>query len=167
MFFIVESKHTFTGISKQAVFYEHMNEPRFERFQHKIVHYVMPAPAPNTPPFDYEADHRRAMTKLINEHIAADSSSYTDGNPALVIMADVDELPSAQTISLLKGCEGWGSVMHLSLRTFLYSYEWELPNTASWKAAVRTWVPSQYYGHSVRTGKGEAVALADSGWHCR
>jgi beta-1,4-mannosyl-glycoprotein beta-1,4-N-acetylglucosaminyltransferase len=157
----LQSEHTFTGISKPAVFSEHADEPRFARFKHKLVHHVMPPPAPGTPPFDYEADHRRAMTILLNQH-----GANSLDNTTLVIMADVDELPSAQTIRLLKGCEGWGAKIHLLLRNFIYSYEWELVNP-SWRAAVQTWSQDVWYGHSATRGQGELQAIADSGWHCR
>jgi len=158
-FFLVESNYTFTGLPKSSVFLEHKDEARFARFSHKLVHHIMPPPTPGTEPFTYENAHRDAMTQIINEN-GGRSSDHT----TLVIMADVDELPSAQTIHLLKGCEGWGDRIHLSLRSFLYSFEWELV-TPSWRAALQKWGPGQYYGHSPRKGQ-EVSALADSGWHC-
>jgi beta-1,4-mannosyl-glycoprotein beta-1,4-N-acetylglucosaminyltransferase len=134
-----------------------MDEPRFARFKHKLVHIVMPPPAPGTPPFTYENDHRRAMTALLSEH-AANSTT-------LVLMADVDELPSPETVRLLTVCEGWGDRLHLLLRNFLYSYEWELVRP-SWRAAIEVWGPNAYYGHGMKS-EGEVQALANSGWHCR
>lgn len=39
----------------------------------------------------------------------------------LVIMSDVDEIPSRHTISLLQACD-FGHSIHLQLRNFLYRY---------------------------------------------
>jgi beta-1,4-mannosyl-glycoprotein beta-1,4-N-acetylglucosaminyltransferase len=151
-----QSEHTFTGLPKDAVFAQHAEEPRFVRFKHKLVHTIMPAPVPGTPPFTYENAHRSAMTELLGANGA--------DNATLVIMADVDELPSAETVRLLQGCEGWGTRVHLLLRNFIYSYEWELVRP-SWRAAIEVWGPGAYYGHGIK--KGEVVALSNSGWHCR
>jgi beta-1,4-mannosyl-glycoprotein beta-1,4-N-acetylglucosaminyltransferase len=139
------------------VFSEHKNETRFARFAHKLVHLVMPAPAPNTPPFTYENAHRHKMTSLLDSH------NVHAGD--LVVMSDVDEIPSAASLRLLRGCSGWGTRIHLSMRAFLYSFEWELV-TPAWRAALQVWGPGEYYGHSPRED-GHVTALADAGWHCR
>lgn len=69
----------------------------------------------------------------------------------VVLMGDVDEIPRAETVGLLKACvfedgesddwdwgegrmrkgvdPGWGKI-HLQLRQYLYSFEWP---TVSWR----------------------------------
>jgi beta-1,4-mannosyl-glycoprotein beta-1,4-N-acetylglucosaminyltransferase len=143
-------------LPKEAVFSLHKDEPRFARFSNKTVHILLAAPAPGTPPFEYEAEHRREMTRQLNAHGAMPGT--------LVLMADVDEIPSAHTVQLLRSCSGWGPRLHLGLRNFLYSFEWELVDI-SWRAAVEEWGPNSWYGHSKH--EGTTYALADSGWHCR
>ncbi|KAF2308453.1 hypothetical protein GH714_009739 [Hevea brasiliensis] len=80
----------------------------------------------------------------------------------LLIMSDVDEIPSAHTINLLRWCDDIPPILHLQLRNYLYSFEYYVDNK-SWRASV----------HNYRTGKTRYahyrqadVLLSDSGWHC-
>lgn len=117
------------------------------------------------------------MTQLLRTTI---SDLRTDAE-VLVIMSDVDEIPSRHTISLLQACD-FGHSIHLQLRNFLYryallsslslsaaelvtdsipSFEWYI-GPSSWRASVHRWWPDAYYRHS----QSSPAMLADSGWHC-
>lgn len=96
------------------------------------------------------------MTELIRAHIA----TYPPQIRTLVLMSDIDEIPSFHTVELLKACD-FGSSIHLQMRNYLYSFEWFL-GFSSWRAQAHIWNKQSYYRHSM---SGE-YALADSGWHC-
>lgn len=80
---------------------------------------------------------------------------------SLLIMADVDEIPTSQTMALLRACKA-PLPMHLQLANYLYSFEF--PTTAlSWRAQVHSFrrgVTS--YNH----GRTTDALLLDGGWHC-
>lgn len=96
------------------------------------------------------------MTTLLHNYIKALPANVE----SMVIMSDVDEIPSQHSIALLKACD-FGPTIHLQLRNFLYSFEWYLDMT-SWRSSVQMWRNDVIYRHSQR---GER-ALADAGWHC-
>lgn len=130
---------------------------------------------PEQSPWDVEAATRDTMTQLLRAHINQPDHAKT---PFLVVMSDVDEIPSHHTLRLLKACD-FGSKIHLQLRNFMYrfveslrkvtsiiltrsrSFEWYL-GPSSWRASVHLWNGLSYYRHSKST---ESI-LADSGWHC-
>ncbi|PFH50880.1 glycosyltransferase family 17 protein [Amanita thiersii Skay4041] len=156
-FFIVESNATFTGLPKETYFAN--NKARFEKFAHKIIYkFIDGYPLrPRQSAWDVEAATRDEMTKLLRSHINSPSNAQTQ---FLVLMSDVDEIPSRHTLDLLKACD-FGSKIHLQLRNFVYSFEWYL-GPSSWRASVQLWSGASYYRHS----KSTETILADSGWHC-
>jgi beta-1,4-mannosyl-glycoprotein beta-1,4-N-acetylglucosaminyltransferase len=147
---------TFTGIPKPAVLQNALQTPQFARFLPKITYRLHPGRIPNRgeSPFAVEAEHRMAMTKLV-------AASVDLAAAPLVIMSDVDEIPAAHTIELVKKC-AFPRVLHLQLRNFVYSFEWP-SGWRSWRAQVHEWGEKSYYRHSMA---GEDI-LADAGWHCR
>lgn len=155
-FFIVESNTTFTGLPKSTYFAD--NRQRFSRFEHKIVYKFLPGYplSDGQDAWDVEANTRNVMTVTLREHV----KDYSSDTTTLVLMSDVDEIPSAHTIALLKACD-FGRSIHLQLRNFMYSFEWYL-GPSSWRASVHTFGPTVQYRHS----KTSDYALADSGWHC-
>ncbi|KAF8070442.1 glycosyltransferase family 17 protein [Lyophyllum atratum] len=155
-FLIIESNATFTGLPKDTYFAN--NRERFSKFDKKIVYELLPGYPLRLgqSAWDVEASTRDAMTSLLHRHIRALPSD----TPSLVIMSDVDEIPSKHSIDLLKTCD-FGDSLHLQLRNFLYSFEWQL-DMSSWRASVRLWRPNLYYSHA----KSGDRMLADSGWHC-
>ncbi|KAG6813572.1 hypothetical protein H0H92_009616 [Tricholoma furcatifolium] len=98
-FFIVESNTTFTGLPKKTYFAE--NRDRFSKFEKKIVYRLQ----------------LTSMTAMLRDHMR----TIPADDPVLVIMSDVDEIPSRHTIELLKACD-YGKAIHLQLRNFLYSF---------------------------------------------
>jgi beta-1,4-mannosyl-glycoprotein beta-1,4-N-acetylglucosaminyltransferase len=150
---------TFTGLPKPAHFLDARSEPRFAKFAHKIIYHLFQGRAPKRgeSPFAVEAEQRDDMTTLIKSQIEATRPS----TPPLVIMSDVDEIPSAHTVNLLRSCAA-PLPMHLEMRMYLYSFEWEISGY-SWRAQVHEWNAQSMYRHSMSSD----LVLADSGWHCR
>ncbi|KAJ1302576.1 hypothetical protein OPQ81_002893 [Rhizoctonia solani] len=142
-FFVVESNRTFTGISKQPILQDALLTPQFARFRSKITYQLHPGRVPNKgeSPFKVEREHRLAMTKLITSAISPPLSAAP-----LVIMSDVDEIPAAHTIDLVK------------------NFEWP-SGWRSWRAQVEEWGPGSQYVHSHSKARGDHI-LWDSGWHC-
>ncbi|KAJ8508885.1 hypothetical protein ONZ45_g8891 [Pleurotus djamor] len=155
-FLIVESNATFTGLPKTTYFSE--NRDRFAKFEHKIVYDFLPGHPlqPGESAWDVEARTRGTMSNLIRSQI----TKFPQDTETLVIMSDVDEIPSRHTVSLLKTCD-FGRNIHLQLRNYLYSFEWYI-GPSSWRASMHHWLPNTYYRHSQSTD----VILADAGWHC-
>lgn len=104
----------------------------------------------------------------MTDHLRAYVQTLTSGVETLVIMSDVDEIPSWHTLALLKACD-FGNSIHLLLRNYVYSFEWYL-GMSSWRASVHRFIlpespdgeDATYYQHSLSTTTG----LSDSGWHC-
>jgi beta-1,4-mannosyl-glycoprotein beta-1,4-N-acetylglucosaminyltransferase len=106
-------------------------------------------------------------------------AEFVPDTQSLVIMSDVDELPAAHTIELLRTCD-FGQSIHLQLRNYVYrcvpflvhcyrlqptsfvcSFEW-LVGFTSWRASVHLWGKDTFYRH----GQSSDTMLADAGWHC-
>lgn len=146
---------------KELLFDKHRYDDRFSRFEKKIVYQsLLGSPASkDEDPWKWEAHQRNVMTELLRSHLRLTK------RPPIVIFSDVDEIPSAHTIRLLRGCEfaanGQGP-LHLQMRTYLYSFEWPV-GWGTWRAQVHQWDESStYYRHSQASER----ALADAGWHC-
>ncbi|KAG6900993.1 hypothetical protein C0995_002701, partial [Termitomyces sp. Mi166 len=120
-FFIIESNATFTGLPKEVYFAK--NRERFSKFEKKIIyklqvhqHIILPGyPLSGQVAWDVERWTRNNMTAMLHAHM----NSLPSGNPILVIMSDIDEIPSKHTIELLRACD-YGEAIHLQLRNFLY-----------------------------------------------
>jgi beta-1,4-mannosyl-glycoprotein beta-1,4-N-acetylglucosaminyltransferase len=105
-------------------------------------------------PFVEEAYQRMALDQLLK------AAGIEDDD--LLIMSDVDEIPSAHTINLLRWCDDIPPIVHLQLKNYLYSFEFYYDSN-SWRASVHRYqTGSTKYVHYRQTD----VLLADSGWHC-
>ncbi|KAI9121084.1 hypothetical protein K1719_008117 [Acacia pycnantha] len=77
-------------------------------------------------------------------------------------MSDVDEIPSAHTINLLRWCDDIPQVLHLQLKNYLYSFEFFLDNE-SWRGSVHRYQTGKTrYAHFRQSD----VLFSDAGWHC-
>jgi beta-1,4-mannosyl-glycoprotein beta-1,4-N-acetylglucosaminyltransferase len=154
-FVILEANATFTGIPKSLSFYENLN--RFMFSGSMIVYDKLSIGHLDTgatrQPFDIEADHRRVLNRLIRR------SGIAVGD--VLIMADADEIPSPETVQLLKWCDGIPPVMHLELHNYLYSFEFPVDHN-SWRATAHLFTERTLYRHSRQSN----LILADAGWHC-
>lgn len=152
VFVIVESNTTFTGKPKKLGF----DESRFTQYRDKVRYFTMAGRAlePGEGPFAVEGEQRGYVSDLLRSQIQPPEGS-------LILMSDVDELPSLGTVQLLSTCQA-PLPLHLSLKSYVYSFEF--PTTAkSWRAQVHAWSSDNtWYNH----GKVSDDILLDAGWHC-
>ena len=161
---IVLSDSTFTGRPLKTLLPPHTpSNPSpslpasLKPFASKLYIYHF-TPTPDPDPFVVERSQRHKVTTVLNELV---KSSQSDNLP-LVLMADVDELPAASALALVRACKTPYPI-HLQLEQYQYSFEWHLGD-GSWRAVVDEWSPgTSWYGHSKRSD----VMLAAAGWHCR
>ncbi|GJN88595.1 hypothetical protein Rhopal_001561-T1 [Rhodotorula paludigena] len=166
-FFLVESDRTFTGHPKPRLLESALEtDARLRPYLAQITYRPFTgAPlAPRESPFEQEIALRRAMTDLLRREYPA----ATSREPAPVLLfSDVDEIPSRKTVELLQACD-FGSPLHLGMKSYLYSFEWEEGGeTSSWRPTAVEWPlrgkgADEFYRH----GKVTERVLANSGWHC-
>lgn len=148
-FFLLDSDTTFTGHSKPLLLPSALKTPAFAPYLDKIVYATFKGHAleRGEDPFHQEGQMRMKMTEILREHVASISQ---DVPPPVMIFSDLDELPSRKTVQLLKTCE-FESPLHLGMRSFLYSFEWEEGGEAeSWRPQAWVWTergrgPEEYY----------------------
>ncbi|MCO5610857.1 hypothetical protein L7F22_065099 [Adiantum nelumboides] len=153
-FVILESNTTFTGQGKPLWFAENMQ--RFAFAESQMVYAEMGGRnlVRGEKPFVLEYAQRVHMDKVLQ------GAGIAQGD--LLIIADVDEIPSAHTIHLLRWCDGIPDVMHLQMNTYLYSFEF-LMDKDTWRPSVHVYAPGKTeYDHGRQTD----LILADAGWHC-
>ncbi|CAO1637909.1 unnamed protein product [Parajaminaea phylloscopi] len=153
LFVIVESTHTLMGEEKKLFFAE--NRARFAPWESKISYhrYRGRAMSQKDGPFTLANEMRNGVDRFIRYEVKPDPSS-------LLLMADVDEIPSQSSLMLLKACDS-PLPIHLQMRNYVYSFEFVTDNR-SWRAQLHEFSDRQAYKH----GKSADVALADAGWHC-
>ncbi|CAL8088049.1 unnamed protein product [Orchesella dallaii] len=154
VFVIVEADKTFTGKEKPLIFKDNLD--RFTWAKEKLLHFVV-SDLSETPKKDFENESR--MRGYINSFIRQVNPKSGD----LVIVGDIDEIPFAHTIQLLKSCNGFPEEIHLEVQNYVYSFEFKL-QTKNWKPHVTTYDPSKFQYHHGK--RGSTHRLADAGWHC-
>ncbi len=107
-------------------------------------------------PFDNERYLRQRMDTLL-------SNAGVQSND-IVIMSDLDEIPTPHTLSLLKQCSDWPSPIHLQMKNYRYSFEFPILDDGYWRPKAVRWGgdSTSNYNHA----KGGDVMLANTGWHC-
>ncbi|XP_065044783.1 uncharacterized protein LOC135676959 isoform X1 [Musa acuminata AAA Group] len=152
-FILLESNSTFTGLKKPLFFAE--NRHRFKFVESRLTYGTFGGRfVKGENPFVEEAYQRKALDQLIRIAGISDDD--------LLIMSDVDEIPSGHTINLLRWCDEIPEKLHLQLRNYLYSFEFYLDDD-SWRASVHRYRAGKTtYAHLRQTDD----LLADSGWHC-
>ncbi|KAJ4818952.1 hypothetical protein LUZ62_031518 [Rhynchospora pubera] len=152
-FVLLESNSTFTGTVKPLFFSE--NRAQFAFAESRLTYGTVGGRfVKGENPFVEESYQRVALDQLIKIAGIKDDD--------LLIMSDVDEIPSGHTIDLLRWCDGIPEKLHLQLRNYLYSFEFHLDDK-SWRAAVHQYRAGKTrYAHFRQTDD----LLADSGWHC-
>ncbi|KAG0454983.1 hypothetical protein HPP92_024275 [Vanilla planifolia] len=152
-FVLLESNSTFTARVKPLFFAQ--NRDKFGFVESRLTYGVVGGRfVKGENPFVEESYQRVALDQLIRiAGIAEDD---------LLIMSDVDEIPSGHTINLLRWCDDIPDRLHLQLRNYLYSFEFYQDNE-SWRASVHRYRPGKTrYAHFRQTDD----LLVDSGWHC-
>ena len=152
-FVLLESNSTFTGKEKLLYFASHRDQFKF--VEPRLTYGTIGGRfKKGENPFIEEAYQRVALDQLIKVAGISDDD--------LLIMSDVDEIPSRHTINLLRWCDDTPSVLHLRLRNYLYSFEF-LKDIKSWRASVHRYQTGKTrYAHYRQAD----VVLADAGWHC-
>ncbi|CAN0904088.1 Beta-1,4-mannosyl-glycoprotein 4-beta-N-acetylglucosaminyltransferase [Linum grandiflorum] len=152
-FVLLESNSTFTGLPKPLIFAS--NRDKFKFIEPRLTYGMIGGRfKKGENPFVEEAYQRVALDQLIRIAGIEDDD--------LLIMSDVDEIPSAHTINLLRWCEDIPPILHLQLRNYLYSFEYFV-DSKSWRASIHRYqTGNTRYAHFRRSD----ALLADSGWHC-
>ncbi|XP_057983805.1 uncharacterized protein LOC131168421 isoform X2 [Malania oleifera] len=152
-FVLLESNSTFTGLSKPLLFAS--NRKRFKFAEPRLTYGMIGGRfRKGENPFVEEAYQRVALDQLLR------IAGIDDDD--LLIMSDVDEIPSSNTINLLRWCDDIPSILHLELRNYLYSFEFYVDNK-SWRASVHRYQTGKTrYAHYRQTD----YILSDAGWHC-
>ncbi|KAE9586590.1 hypothetical protein Lal_00014334 [Lupinus albus] len=150
---LLESNSTFTGIVK-PLFYAN-NRDKFKFVESRLTYGLIGGRfKKDENPFVEEAYQRVALDQLLRIAVIEDDD--------LLIMSDVDEIPSAHTINLLRWCDDIPPVLHLQLRNYLYSFEF-FQDTESWRASIHRYQTGKTrYAHYRQSD----VLLSDAGWHC-
>lgn len=150
-FIVLEADRTFTGRPKSLHLKDNIN--RFSWAKQKLIYRSydgLEELKSDESPFKNENNMRSFMDTIIYEYAR-------EGD--LIICSDVDEIPSKQTVQLVKQCDGFPDKMHLQLKTYLYSFEFFFSFDDSWRAHISKFDYSFGYGH----GRFSGELLADSG----
>ncbi|KAI3863320.1 hypothetical protein MKX03_008275 [Papaver bracteatum] len=123
-FVLLESNSMFTG---SLVFTSHRDEIKF--IEDRLT-------------YGTEAYQRVALGQLLRVTWIMDDE--------LLMMSDVDEIPSRRTINLFRCCGDIPPILHHHLNNYLYLFEF-LGNNKSWRASF------MYIRQTI---------LSDVGWHC-
>ncbi|XP_010681857.1 uncharacterized protein LOC104896767 isoform X1 [Beta vulgaris subsp. vulgaris] len=152
-FVLLESNSTFTGIPKPLYFA--INRDKFKFIEPRLTYGTIGGRfKKGENPFIEEAYQRVALDQLLR--IAGIEEDD------LLIMSDVDEIPSRHTVDLLRWCNDIPPVLHLRLRNYLYSFEYHVDDN-SWRASIHRYKPGvTRYAHFRQTD----LLLSDAGWHC-
>lgn len=152
-FVLLESNSTFTGLPKRFAFAGFRDEFKF--LEPRLTYGQVPGRfKKGENPFIEEAYQRLALDYLLKQAGIQDDD--------LLIMSDVDEIPSRHTINLLRWCDGIPPILHLRLRNYLYSFEFLVDNN-SWRASIHVYEAGKTrYAHYRQSDE----ILADAGWHC-
>nr|GEW53216.1 glycosyl transferase, family 17 [Tanacetum cinerariifolium] len=167
-FVLLESNSTFTGIPKPHFFA--INQERFDFVKPRLTYATIPGGSRKGKIAFYEEAYQRvAVDRLLRIAGIEDDD--------LLIMSDVDEIPSGHTIDLLRWCDGSPPIMHLHLRNFLYSFEFNVEHK-SWRASVHKYEKGKtrpkkntevfaawelYSGSGLNSGYADCVVLDAAG----
>ncbi|XP_052196932.1 uncharacterized protein LOC127804178 isoform X1 [Diospyros lotus] len=152
-FVLLESNSTFTGLPKPHFF--SVNRNQFKFIEPRLTYGTIGGRfKKGENPFVEEAYQRVALDQLLRIAGIQDDD--------LLIMSDVDEIPSGHTIDLLRWCDNIPPILHLQLKDYLYSFEF-LRDHRSWRASIHRYQTGKTrYAHYRQTD----YLLSDSGWHC-
>ncbi|XP_006341311.1 uncharacterized protein [Solanum tuberosum] len=152
-FVLLESNSTFTGLPKLHNFA--LNRDQFKFIEPRLAYgNIAGRDKKGENPFFEEAYQRVALDQLLRLAGIEDDD--------LLIMSDVDEIPNAHTINLLRWCDDIPHVLHLHLKNYLYSFEFQIKHR-SWRASVHRYQSGKTrYAHYRQSD----YILADAGWHC-
>lgn len=152
-FVLLESNSTFTGLPKPHYFA--INRDQFKFIEPRLSYGTVGGGfRRGENPFFEEAYQRVALDQLMRIAGIEDDD--------LLIMSDVDEIPSSHTINLLRWCDDIPPILHLQLKNYLYSFEFKYDD-GSWRASIHRYRRAKTrYAHYRQSN----YLLSDAGWHC-
>ncbi|KAJ9162009.1 Glycosyl transferase family 17 protein [Coniochaeta hoffmannii] len=171
-FVIVEAPQTFTGHSKPLTIKD--NIERLTPWSPKIIYHLLEYPAGFNPKraWDREDLQRDATFTQVFPKLQADQApSWGD----VIVVADVDEIPRPETLTVLRACE-YPRRLTLRSRFYYYSFqflhrgpEWAHPQATYFEGLRGTVKPT-----NLRNGDGgpqpliywDKADLWNAGWHC-
>eukprot|EP00755_Sulcionema_specki_P005252 Sspe_Gene.32258::Locus_15824_Transcript_1_1_Confidence_1.000_Length_1452::g.32258::m.32258/K00737/MGAT3; beta-1,4-mannosyl-glycoprotein beta-1,4-N-acetylglucosaminyltransferase len=122
-FIVVESNFTFSGTPKQLHFRDADSAiwARFERFRKKIHHVVVT----NDPVLNVNGNVTEQEKASIRRRIRSAGIEALPGDMRptdYVLMSDVDEVPSAEALAIIRGCLAPTPIVSLHLDSFIYDF---------------------------------------------
>ncbi|CAO1639392.1 unnamed protein product [Sympodiomycopsis kandeliae] len=155
VFVIVESTYDLMGNPKNLTFQD--NKHKFIQYESKISHHIYQGREMKRTdgPFTLVNEMRDGVQRYLTSKVLPGMSS-----DSLLLMSDVDEIPSQSTMELIKTCNT-PLPLHLQMQNYVYSFEWTT-DLHSWRAQVHAITDGMSYRH----GKSSDIALSDAGWHC-
>ena len=155
---LVEAPITHRGVDKPLHYAD--NVDRFAKWNDSIVHVV--TDLPDAPPWTREHAQRNAAWMVINAEAEPGDT---------VIIADLDEIPSASLMNWRESTGRRYTVIAARMRTTLFAVDWEVPDEVlppTCVAATVDWLrlqsPRRGLGE-VRDRRGDYPVLRDGGWH--
>ena len=174
-FIVVEGRRSPDGRRKPTFFGSQRGSTRFAPYRRKLLHYEVPEAAYPTGKTGSAAIDRLHRAEM---RAALELAGVQPGD--VVLAADADEIPSASSLGLFIGCEGWPSnatTVGLLLERFVFSYYLALREEDSQQRTPTARVSiysSRHAGAAFSrgvisrsvSGGGPPVVLAEAGWQC-
>ena len=176
-FVVVESTTTFTGIPKPPILRD--NWERFQEFESQILHFVIEDEVNSTLAWDHQRFMKNAMLYRTFPELVGSDREANEGD--VILIADVDEIPKPETITLLRYCN-FPERLTLRSHFYYYSFQW-LHRGEQWahpQATVYHGVNGTINPEDLRRGEGgvgssllrplrrlwQKSNLWDAAWHC-
>ena len=174
-FIVVESNVTFSGAPRPYRY--PANAEQFAFAKDKIIYgqvgnlHLSSASKLREDPFENERRMRQGVSDIIDKLAKPPVDS-------IILQSDVDEIPSARAIDLLKHCTGWSNAIHLGMPSYLYSFEFPMQRETGdsihvnngegygprqSRAAAKVYRPGIYNGFTHSRSSDSILELA--GWH--
>ena len=159
-FFVINEQPLTTSGSPKPMHFRR-NMARFAEFSAQIILVNETVPEHIRDPWDREYAGRVLGLNTVKKFAPSD---------ALILFADVDEIPSCWTVHVLKHSPSFprDAFMHLSMPYFYYSLRWK-GNVlfSNIKAFTMPYLKSYTHPEKLFFGMDEPhYVLCDSGWHC-
>jgi beta-1,4-mannosyl-glycoprotein beta-1,4-N-acetylglucosaminyltransferase len=148
----VQATTTFQGAEREIVSLE--NDSRLARFAHKIRHIIVDDLPRGTTPWFAEYAQRNRLGRAVLEQA---------GPNDLVILSDVDEVPTRQAVEEARKIE-WGQVGGFDMRFLYYGLNWELPTRWDRARVFRASTLNYISAQEVRLCPAD-VKIGKAGWH--
>jgi beta-1,4-mannosyl-glycoprotein beta-1,4-N-acetylglucosaminyltransferase len=176
-FVIVEFTTTFTGLPNPPILRD--NWSRFKEFEDQILHFEVDDEVNSTDVWVHERFMKNAMLyKTFPTFVGTDHEAH-EGD--VIVVADVDEIPKPETMTLLRYCD-FPERLTLRSHFYYYSFQW-LHHGEQWahpQATVYHGVNGTINPQDLRRGEGGVGSsllqplqrlvqkgnLWDAAWHC-